>query len=223
MSVETEGVEIEGVETVQRVVRRVFRRESRLLMVLVAAVRPGDTARAGVIAGHFRLYRLGLHRHHQAQEELLWRPLLARLDLEADVVLRTQARHERVAATLARLDAAVAAWEAAAGGDERDTLVAVLCDHRAVLLEHLDDEEAALLPLAARHLTEREWARLGERLVDGLARPALFGAVLEEASPAERALVLRGLVLRGLPAAARAVWYVVGRPRYARHLRRVRG
>ncbi|AQZ62701.1 unnamed protein product [[Actinomadura] parvosata subsp. kistnae] len=213
MSVETQGVRI-----VHRVLRRVFRRESRLLMELVAAVRPGDTARAGVLAGHFRLYRLALRRHHQGQDELLWPPLLARVDLEADVVLRMQAQHERVAVTLARLDAAVAAWEAAAGGDERDTVVAALCDHRAVLLEHLDDEEAALLPLAARYLTEREWACLGERLVAGLAGPALFGAVLEEASPAERALVLRGL-----PAAARVVWYVAGRPRYARHIRRVRG
>jgi hypothetical protein len=59
---------------------------------------------------------------------------------------------------LTRLDAAVPAWEAAAGADERDTLVAAvaaLAEHRAVLLEHLDDEEATLLPLAAKQITQQ--------------------------------------------------------------------
>lgn len=149
MSVNTQDMEI---------VHRVLRRESRLLVELVAAVTPGDTARAKVIAGHFRVYRLGLRNHHEGEDELLWPPLLARVDLEADIVLRMQAQHDRIAATLTRLDAAVPAWEAGAGADERDTLVAALAEHRAVLLEHLDEEEATLLPLAAKHITEREWA-----------------------------------------------------------------
>ncbi|MFC4114077.1 hemerythrin domain-containing protein [Nonomuraea zeae] len=212
MSVNTQDMEI---------VHRVLRRESRLLMELAAAVIPGDTARAKVIAGHFRVYRLGLHNHHEAEDELLWPPLLARVDLEADIVLRMQAQHERIAFTLTRLDASVPAWEATAGADERDTLVAALADHRAVLMEHLDDEEATLLPLAAKHITEQEWASLGDHLVNStpeLTLLTLFGAVLEDASPAERAIVLSGLAIP-----ARVVWHVIGRPRYARHIRRVRG
>ncbi|MCX4792670.1 hypothetical protein OG497_00100 [Streptomyces sp. NBC_01242] len=73
------------------------------------------------------------------------------VDPEADIVLRMQAQHERVEATLTTLDAAVPAWAASAGADERDTLA----DHRAVLLEYLDDEEATLLPLAAEYITEK--------------------------------------------------------------------
>jgi hemerythrin-like domain-containing protein len=202
------------------VVHRVFRRETRLLMELVAAVAPGDTARAKVIADHFGDYRLGLKNHHEGEDELLWPPLLARVDLEADIVLRMQAQHERVEATLTRLDAAVPAWAATAGADERDTLVAALADHRAVLLEHLDDEEAALLPLAAEHITEKEWASLGDHLVANtpkLTLLTLFGLVLEDANPAERATLLSAL-----PAPVRAIWHIIGRPRYARHIRRVR-
>ncbi|MER7129781.1 hemerythrin domain-containing protein [Streptosporangium saharense] len=212
MSVNTQDMEI---------VHRVFRRESRLLTEFVAAVVPGDTARAKVVADHFRVYRLGLHNHHEGEDELLWPPLLARVDLEADIVLRMEAQHERIAATMTRLDAAFPAWEATAGADERDTLVAALAEHRAVVLEHLDDEEATLLPLAAKHLTEREWASLGDHLVNNtpkLTLLTLFGAVLEDANPAERALVLGGL-----PAPVRAIWHVIGRPRYARYIRRVRG
>ncbi|WP_194825836.1 hemerythrin domain-containing protein [Nocardia sp. XZ_19_231] len=211
MSVNTQDMEV---------VHRAFRRESRLLMELVAAVAPGDTARAAVIADHFRDYRLGLKNHHEGEDELLWPPLLSRVDLEADIVLRMQAQHERVEATLNRLDAAIPAWETTAGADERDTVVAVLVDHRAVLLEHLDDEETTLLPLAAEYITEKEWASLGDHLVANtpkLTLFTLFGFVLEEADQAERAALLGGL-----PAPVRAIWHVLGRPRYARHIRRIR-
>ena len=211
MSVNTQDMEI---------VHRAFRRESRLLMELVAAVAPGDTARAKVIADHFRDYRLGLKNHHEGEDELLWPRLLSRVDLEADIILRMQAQHERVEATLTRLDVAIPAWEADAGPDERDTLVAALAEHRAVLLEHLDDEEATLLPLAAKHITEQEWASLGDHLVNNtpkLTLLTLFGLVLEDANRAERATLLGAL-----PTQVRAIWHVIGRPRYARRIRRVR-
>ncbi|MER7860332.1 hypothetical protein ABTX61_14600 [Amycolatopsis japonica] len=131
-----------------------------------------------------------------------------------------EAQHERIAATLTRLDATVPAWEATAGAAERDTLVAVLADHQAVLLEHLDDEETTLLPLAAKHSTDEEWASLGDHMLANtpkLTMLTLFGLVLEDANPAERATLLSAL-----PAPVRGIWHVVGRPRYARHIRRVR-
>ncbi len=211
MSVNTQEMEI---------VHRVFRRESRLLMELVAAVAPGDTRRAKVIADHFADYRLGLKNHHEGEDELLWPPLLARVDLESEIVLRMEAQHERVAATLIALDTAVPAWAATAGADQRDILVAALADHRAVLLEHLDDQETTLLPLAAEYVTEKEWASMGEHLVANtpkLTLLTLFGLVLEDANPAERALLLTVL-----PAPVRGIWHVIGRPRYVRHIRRVR-
>lgn len=211
MSVNTQEMEI---------VHRVFRRESRLLMELVAAVAPGDTRRAKVIADHFADYRLGLKNHHEGEDELLWPPLLARVDLESEIVLRMEAQHERVAATLIALDTAVPAWAATAGADQRDILVAALADHRAVLLEHFDDQETTLLPLAAEYVTEKEWASMGEHLVANtpkLTLLTLFGLVLEDANPAERALLLTVL-----PAPVRGIWHVIGRPRYVRHIRRVR-
>ncbi|BCJ37279.1 hypothetical protein Athai_47820 [Actinocatenispora thailandica] len=211
MTVNTQDMEI---------VHRAFRRESRLLIELVSAVAPGDTARARVLADHFRDYRLGLHNHSEGEDELLWPPLLSRVDLEAEVILRMEAQHERIAATLTRLDAAMPAWEATAAVTERDTVVAALADHWAVLLEHLDDEETTLLPLAAQHITEQEWASLGTHLVANTPKTTLltlFGLVLEDADPAERALLLSVL-----PAPVRGFWHLIGRPRYARHIRRVR-
>ena len=60
---------------------------------LIAAVPDGDTRRARRLAAHLRWYRLGLHNHHQGEDELIWPLLLARVDLQADVVRRMEAQH----------------------------------------------------------------------------------------------------------------------------------
>jgi hemerythrin-like domain-containing protein len=218
---ETAAVQDAAFDTHEMViVHRAFRRETRLLAELIAVVEPGDTARARVLAAHFADVRLGLHNHHHGEDELLWPPLLARVGREAGVVLRMEAQHERVAATLAAVDAAMGAWSVAAGETERDALVAALAEHRAVLLEHLDDEEAELLPLAARYLTAGQWQALGDHFVQSTPKPKLLvflGMVLEDADAGERALMLSSL-----PAPARIVWSFLGRPLYARTVRRVR-
>ncbi len=203
------------------IIHRAFRRESRLLAALIAEVPAGDAARARVLAAHFRWYQLGVHHHHTGEDELIWPLLLARVDLEADVVVRMEDQHERVAQTLARAAAALRDWEPSAAPAARDDLVAALTDHRAVLVEHLDDEEAHLLPLAARYLTVAEWGAMGEHFLAHTPRRHLLislGAVLEQADPAERAAVLRAL-----PRPARLVWHTAGRAVYGRRLRQVRG
>ncbi|MGW2398660.1 hemerythrin domain-containing protein [Kitasatospora sp. NPDC001664] len=203
------------------VIHRGLRREAGLLAELVAAVAPGDTARAAVLTAHLRDYLLGLHNHHHGEDEHLWPLLLGRVDLEAEVVLRMEAQHERVAATLAAAEAALPAWESTAGEAERDRLAAVLAEHRAVLVEHLDDEEAELLPLAERHLTVAEWNRLGEHFLAATPKPKLLlflGIALEDADAEERAAFLAELPLPG-----RLLWHTVGRSLYARSVRRVRG
>ncbi|WP_256789289.1 hemerythrin domain-containing protein [Frankia sp. AvcI1] len=203
------------------IVHRAFRRESRLLAELTARVSAGDTARAAVLAGHFRWYQRGLSIHHHGEDELVWPLLLARLDLDADVVLRMEAQHEGVAASLARAQAALAAWESGADPAARDALVEALVEHRAALVEHLDDEEAHLLPLAAEHLSVREWQAQGEHFLANTPKNALLtllGAVLEDARPDERTAFLADL-----PLPARVLWYSVGRIVYAAHVRRIRG
>jgi hemerythrin-like domain-containing protein len=202
------------------IIHRGLRRESRLLPRLIADVAPGDTARARVLAEHLRDYRLGLTNHHHGEDGHLWPPLLARVDLEADLILRMEAQHERVAETLAHATAALPVWEATAGEDERDVPVAALVQHRAVLVEHLDEEERSLLPPTARHMTAREWNAMGDHFMTATPEPKLLlflGMILEEADAGERAAVLNGL-----PPFARVPWHLVGRPQYARRMRVIR-
>ncbi|MBE1530733.1 DUF4267 domain-containing protein [Actinomadura algeriensis] len=202
------------------VIHRGVRRESRLLAEMVAATRPGDRRRARAVAAHLADYLVGLDNHHQGEDELIWPLLLSRVDLDADVVLRMEAQHERVAASIARLRELAGPWARTADASVRDALADALAEHRAVLVEHLDDEEANLLPIAERHLTRDEWNAQGEHFARHTPKTkilTLLGVVLEDATPAERAEFLAGL-----PAPARAIWRYFGARHHAARMRRLR-
>jgi len=203
------------------VVHRVFRREAALMPRLVRQVRPGDVARAAHVADHFRGYALGLHHHHTGEDELIWPLLLARVDLEAELVLRMEQQHERVAAGLAEVSERLPEWERTADPAIGETVAVALEAHHAALLEHLTDEETYLLPLIEEHLTVAEYGRLNERFAAETPKDKLLlflGALLEEASPVEAADIARNL-----PLPAKLAWRFVGRRQYAKSTRSLRG
>jgi iron-sulfur cluster repair protein YtfE (RIC family) len=203
------------------VVHRVFRREFPMAPRLIRAVPAGDVARARVVAGHLHDMYLGLHNHHTSEDDLLWPLLLARVDLDADKVLLMEAQHQKVDALLSRALSLLPEWEAAASPGVRDTLADVYDALWPVLLEHLEAEESEVLPLVAEFVTQAEWNRLGERFEHETPKNRLMlflGALLEEATPAEAAMMLGKL-----PGPARLIWRLVGRRAYARRIRAVRG
>jgi len=202
------------------IVHRVFRRESRNLHDLIGAVRPGDTARAAQLAGFARDYVEGLHNHHTSEDELLWPKLLARVDLDAELVLRMEQQHQVVDAGIQEVRRRLDAWERGPAEPERDALVGALARHRRDLLQHLDEEERHVLPLISEHITPAEWDALGEHARAKTPKDKLLfvlGALLEDATPQERT---RFMAL--LPRPARVLWKLVGRRSYARQMRRLR-
>jgi hemerythrin-like domain-containing protein len=202
------------------VVHRVFRREVALMPRLIRNVRPGDTTRAAVVADHHRGYALGLHHHHTGEDQLIWPLLLARVDLEAELVLRMEQQHERVAAGLDEVAALLPEWERTADPATGEAIAEALESHQAALLEHLHDEETHLLPLIEEHLTVAEYGKLNERFAAETPKDKLLlflGALLEEATPEEAADIMRNL-----PAPAKLAWRFIGKRQYARSTRRVR-
>ena len=202
------------------VVHRVFRRELRLIPQLVREVAPGDTARARVLAGHARLVLRGLEGHHTSEDELLWPKLLERCTPDAELVHRMEAQHERVHDALEDLGPALDRWEAEARPAVSDEVAAGLDALRTALLEHLDDEEREILPLAARHISQAEWNELGEhgaKKTKFSEMPILFGAVAEEATPEEMVHILSTV-----PGPVRFLLRTVFAKQYARYISRVR-
>lgn len=203
------------------VVHRAFRRELRLIPGLVRAVAPGDTARAAVLARHTRMCLQGLHLHHTGEDELLWPLLLERCPPDADLVHRMEAQHEQVEHLTGLLGPALDRWEVEARPAVGEEVASTVDALRTVLLEHLAEEEREILPLAERHVTQAEWSRLGEHGKGQVAvrdLPLLFGSLLEECSPEERAMML-GVV--SLP--VRLLLRTVFAGQYRRYVRRVRG
>ncbi|MEI5098507.1 hemerythrin domain-containing protein [Streptomyces sp. PmtG] len=202
-------------------IHRIFRRESRVMAELIGRVTPGDTARAAALAGSWRTYAAGLHLHHTGEDELLWPKLRARAELDAELVSRMQAQHRELSANLEEVEMLLARWAAHTSAAEGADLAEALAHHHRILCAHLDEEERAVMPLVARHVTEAEWRAVGDR---GLAevprnrRLIALGAILEDATAQERAEFLGRL-----PAPARLMWHLVGRRQYRREMNRIRG
>ncbi|MEV7965442.1 nitroreductase/quinone reductase family protein [Sphaerisporangium sp. NPDC088356] len=203
------------------VIHRIFRREFRLLADLVRRAPAGDTPRAANIAEHLEFTLTALHYHHSTEDEYLWPRLLERAQPQAELVHRMQGQHEVVAGSSEHARRLLQQWRSdptAALGRE---LAATLTRLSDALAEHLDEEEAHILPLVRDHLTVAEWEEVGRQSFDKFPRsamPIMVGQMLEVATATDR-----DLFFGKLPPPARVMWRLVGQRRYARYIRRVRG
>ena len=203
------------------IVHRAFRRVLALIPRLVRAVPAGDTKRAAVVAGHARLALQGLHLHHTGEDELLWPKLLQRDPPDAELVYRMEAQHHVVEELVDRLGPAITRWVAEARPAVSEEVASTFDRLGAVLLEHLDDEEAHILPIAARTITQAEWDELSEHGTSKMSPsqlPLMFGMVLEDATPKERVSMMAIL-----PAPVRLLMRTYGAWRYRRYVSAVRG
>lgn len=202
------------------VVHRVFRREFALVPDLIRQVAPGDIRRAAVVAGHARLILVGLDLHHTGEDALLWPKLLDRDPPHTDLIHRMEGQHHRVEELIAELTDALPRWEAEVRPAVSEEVASTFDALRVALFEHLADEEEHILPIAARCVTQQEWNELGEHGVAKMDRsqvPLMFGAMLEEATPEERTLML-GLV----PPPVRLLVRTVFAWQYRRHVKKIR-
>jgi hypothetical protein len=203
------------------VIHKVFRREFGLMPGLIRGVPAGDTARARVIADYVRLLVDGLHEHHRGEDDLLWPKLRQRAPEAATLMEDMEGQHHAIADSVQGITGQLPAWEASADAALGDQLAADVDELRKPLFEHLDEEEARALPVIAEHITPPEWDAIGERGRATTPRdllPILFGAILEDATPRERAFMLKPV-----PFPVRILLTTLGARKYRRYVREVRG
>ncbi|MFF0494466.1 hemerythrin domain-containing protein [Nocardia sp. NPDC004068] len=201
------------------VVHNAFRRHCTALPGLVAAVAPGDVARARRLVTFFDELGTGLHSHHTGEDELMWPILLDRAPTDAGLVLRMEEQHERIAELTDRARREAAEFATAANVSVRERLAATLRALAEALDEHMAEEERHILPLVEDVMTVPEWQALGERGREHL--------------PKDRQLVFLGFILQGVPAAdrrkflaemplpARLAWRLLGRRAFAKEYREI--
>ncbi len=203
-----------------RVIHRVFRRELAALPELVRRVRDGDLDRAEVVGGHAAFLLNALHIHHTGEDENLWPLLLERAAPSAELVSTMQAQHERVHESIDQCQELLGHWRPDPDPSVGEQLASAVERLNEALFEHLDQEEREILPLAEEHVSVAEWARLGEHGRGSMSRdqlPIMFGAILEDADPTERADMLAQV-----PAPIRLVLRTLGARQYRRYISRVR-
>ncbi|NED97451.1 nitroreductase family deazaflavin-dependent oxidoreductase [Phytoactinopolyspora alkaliphila] len=201
------------------VVHRVFRQGFPMVAELVRGTPPGATARSEPIAAHLDFLLRGIHHHHTGEDTNIWPLLLERAAPQAELIDRMEAQHAVVDDRSARVRALLDAWRPSATHGE--PLAAAIDEFTLALVEHLDDEEAHVVPLIRTHVTAAEWERFGQETFEKFTNPEKLIATgtLEDVATAEEAAWFTG----GLPIPIKVMWRLAGRRKYARYIAGVRG
>jgi Hemerythrin HHE cation binding domain len=202
------------------VIHRTFRREFPAIAAMVRRTSPGGTRRATVVADHLRLCLAGLEMHHTGEDVLLWPLLLERAAPSTGLVETMQAQHHAVDRHIEAVTPVLAAWQAAPTRAAGEQLATLIDDFTAALFEHLDLEEREIVPLIARHVTAAEWDSVGDHGKDAMTArqlPLMFGLILEDADPQERARMMAKV-----PLPLRVLVDTLGAWQYRRYISRVR-
>ena len=126
----------------------------------VGAAPADDGERAELVGSYYDNVLKLLHAHHEAEDVTIYPLMVERLPEHVDVISRVNAEHETVLGTLGATEQAVAGWRAAPSGATRDAAAAALEGLRPVLCEHLDHEEADVVPLIGLCINVAEWGEM---------------------------------------------------------------
>jgi hypothetical protein len=179
---------------------------------LVRGVAVGDVAHAEAVATQLDLLSVSLHAHHEGEDQRLWEPLVERSPSCSPHVERMKAHHAELLVHLTAMDAALPPWRASAAAPE--AVLSALYGVNAALRVHLPDEEANIVPVMEKVITQPE--------VDW------FGEHGRASTPKGQTWNMLGAILRGqpdggaewlkknLPGPVRLIWRLVGAPKYAK-------
>jgi hemerythrin-like domain-containing protein len=199
-----------------------FRRELKLSVPAVRAVTPGDTRRATQIADHVDRWLGFVHHHHSIEDELLWERLTRRVPGElAPLVQLMEDQHTTLDRLIRTCPAPLSTWRSTAAVGDGSRLADHLTRLVSALCEHLDAEEAFVLPLMAQHISGEEWEEFTRRGMESIPKGMLltgFGMMLYEGDPE----VLASEIAK-LPAPLRPVLPLLGRWAFRRYARRIHG
>jgi hemerythrin-like domain-containing protein len=97
--------------------------------------------------------------HHPKEDEHLFPALAQRCDAVRPLIAELEAEHVHGNRLIAELDAALGRY-AREGAAHFDAFATAVAEYAAFHWRHMGREEDVLLPLAARHLTADDWARI---------------------------------------------------------------
>ena len=202
-------------------IHRLFRRGFGEGPALVERVAPGDTAHAGAVATQLETLSLGLHAHHEGEDEKLWDALDERAPSCAPHVARMKAQHAELLVHLTALDGALPPWRASATLQDAEPVLRALAGVNAAIAVHLPDEETNIVPVMEYTITEDEvewFSQHGRRSIPKGQMWQQLGEILASQPDGGDAWLRTHM-----PPPARLAWRWIGRPKYARHREALEG
>jgi iron-sulfur cluster repair protein YtfE (RIC family) len=153
-----------------------MRTSNQWLVAGIARTELGDRRRTAAIRRWFAGYAGELRNHHHNEDHIMFPALVARVPAFADFDDGLANDHLRLDAVIDGLDVALRLWdEQPASETARGRALDIANDLHDLLAEHLDIEDADVLPLFEQHLSVEEYARLDEQVMEHLdMRQALF-------------------------------------------------
>jgi len=173
-------------------VHGVFRDTLGSAPLLVGGVTPGDVERVALIVNYYENILSFLEAHHDAEEKLVFPLLRERCPGEDALVDRMAEQHHEAVRLLEEAQRLLQAWPAGDAAAQKAALDGLEALH-AQLVEHLDQEEAKVLPLAAENLSAEEWGALpghGMANFHGDKIWLILGLIRERMTDAQRSAML---------------------------------
>lgn len=201
-------------------IHRVIRREIGQLPRLVRGA-VDNPARAKLVGAHASEMLEFLHIHHSGEDELLYPLLRERVTLDRELIDRMEAQHGEVDAAINDVRIDLPAFTARGDAEVAERIAARIEGMLPVLVEHLAEEEDAILPVVAVTISQREWDALGKHgfgAIPGKRRLVVLGHIIEETDESER----RKFMLN-VPPPARVAYKLIGRRQFARETSIIRG
>lgn len=169
------------------------------------------SARPAIVRARWAVFRGQLRLHHIAEDRVMWPPARAKLAGDPDGLALLDAIEEEHQL----IDPLVAAVDDALSADVGYLqLTALLTELRTALVSHLACEEAWVLPLISRAMTETGVARIFAEL--GKMGGWKLGAAMFPWALSGTSAQTQAQVLGQLPPAARLLYRTVWFPRYRR-------
>jgi hypothetical protein len=187
----------------------------------LASVRDGDAQRARYLADYLGEVLWLLHAHHAGEDELLFPLLFERAPDERELFSLMEAQHTAPVSSLQAAESAAERFGRSGSTVDGQVLASACAALREVLVEHLDQEEKDVLPIAARCVSPPEWGALPAHALshyEGTRVWLPFGLVLEAMPDA-----MREDLLGHVPPAVSQMWFGGGSDAFAKEMAAIRG
>jgi hemerythrin-like domain-containing protein len=145
-----------AIDSMNKAIHAAFRRDLQRLEDALGSVPDGDKERAADLSRAWEHLAHQLHRHHGHEDEH-FHPALRSVGVDGSLLDAMDAEHAAMSAAVGGVGDAMATYAVSASAADAAAAKRAVERGRAVVVDHLDHEEAELEPLIKPHLDSAEW------------------------------------------------------------------